>query len=84
MTDEVLNLTEALVERGADLAVGLVAVLRLRVDPALDPVQQMLLCDTTILLSDVFLEKVDRPTMAFSIESGGTTLVSGSVSFETA
>ena len=36
---------------------------------ALDPVQQMLLCDTAILLPDVFLEKVDKSTMAFSIES---------------
>jgi asparagine synthase (glutamine-hydrolysing) len=35
----------------------------------LDPVQQMLYCDTSILLPDVFLEKVDKSTMAFSIES---------------
>lgn len=35
----------------------------------LDPVQQMLYCDTTILLPDVFLEKVDKSTMAFGIES---------------
>lgn len=36
---------------------------------AFDPVQQMLYCDTCILLPDVFLEKVDKSTMAFSIES---------------
>ncbi|MBE0623845.1 MAG: asparagine synthase (glutamine-hydrolyzing) [Burkholderiales bacterium] len=36
---------------------------------ALDPVQQMLYCDTNVLLPDVFLEKVDKATMAFSIES---------------
>ena len=36
---------------------------------ALDPVQQMLYCDTSMLLPDVFLEKVDKSTMAFSIES---------------
>jgi asparagine synthase (glutamine-hydrolysing) len=35
----------------------------------LDPVQQMLYCDTSILLPNVFLEKVDKSTMAFSIES---------------
>jgi asparagine synthase (glutamine-hydrolysing) len=35
----------------------------------LDPVQQMLYCDTSILLPDVFLEKVDKSTMAFGIES---------------
>jgi asparagine synthase (glutamine-hydrolysing) len=35
----------------------------------LDPVQQMLYCDTHILLPDIFLEKVDKSTMAFSIEA---------------
>ena len=35
---------------------------------ALDPVQQMLYTDATILLPDVFLEKVDRATMTFGIE----------------
>lgn len=35
----------------------------------LDPVQQMLYCDTSIELPDVFLEKVDKSTMAFGIES---------------
>ena len=35
----------------------------------LDSVQKMLYTDTTILLPDVFLEKVDKSTMAFSIES---------------
>jgi asparagine synthase (glutamine-hydrolysing) len=34
----------------------------------LDPVQQMLYIDTNILLPDTFLEKVDKPTMAHSIE----------------
>jgi asparagine synthase (glutamine-hydrolysing) len=36
---------------------------------SLDPVQQMLYCDVNILLPDVFLEKVDKPTMSFGIES---------------
>lgn len=35
----------------------------------LNPVQQMLFCDMNILLPDVFLEKVDKATMAFGIES---------------
>jgi asparagine synthase (glutamine-hydrolysing) len=34
----------------------------------LDPVQRMLYIDTQILLPDTFLEKVDKPTMAHSIE----------------
>lgn len=34
----------------------------------LDPVQKMLYTDITILLADVFLEKVDKPTMAHSVE----------------
>ena len=34
----------------------------------LDPVQQHLYADAQILLPDVFLEKVDKPTMAHSIE----------------
>jgi len=33
-----------------------------------DPVQQMLLTDITLLLPSVYLEKVDRATMAFGIE----------------
>jgi asparagine synthase (glutamine-hydrolysing) len=33
-----------------------------------DPVQKMLFTDASILLADVFLEKVDKPTMANSIE----------------
>jgi len=33
-----------------------------------DPVQQMLLTDLQIILPDVFLEKVDRSTMACSVE----------------
>jgi asparagine synthase (glutamine-hydrolysing) len=35
---------------------------------ALDPLQQMLWTDLEILLPDIFLEKVDRATMALSIE----------------
>lgn len=35
----------------------------------LDRVQRMLYTDTTILLPDVFLEKVDKATMAWGIES---------------
>lgn len=35
----------------------------------LDPVQQMFYTDTSIELPDVFLEKVDKSTMAFSTES---------------
>jgi asparagine synthase (glutamine-hydrolysing) len=34
----------------------------------LDPVQRMLYTDASIILPDVFLEKVDKPTMANSIE----------------
>ncbi|GAX62930.1 asparagine synthase [Candidatus Scalindua japonica] len=34
----------------------------------LDPVHEMLMTDTQIILPDIFLEKVDRATMAFSIE----------------
>jgi len=33
------------------------------------PVQKMLYCDTNILLPDIFLEKVDKSTMANGIES---------------
>jgi asparagine synthase (glutamine-hydrolysing) len=33
-----------------------------------DPVQLMLLTDASILLPDIFLEKVDRPTMASALE----------------
>lgn len=33
-----------------------------------DPLQMMLLTDCSILLPDIFLEKVDRPTMAHGIE----------------
>jgi asparagine synthase (glutamine-hydrolysing) len=36
---------------------------------AVDPVQQMLLTDLQIILPDVFLEKVDRATMAQSVEA---------------
>lgn len=35
---------------------------------ARDPVQQMLLTDVSILLPDIFMEKVDRPMMAHGIE----------------
>lgn len=35
----------------------------------LDPVQRMLFADTQALLPDLYLEKVDKPTMAFGIES---------------
>lgn len=34
----------------------------------LDPVQRMLFTDTQILLPNIYLEKVDRPTMAHSME----------------
>ena len=34
----------------------------------LDPVQRMLFTDTQILLPNIYLEKVDRPTMATSME----------------
>ena len=34
----------------------------------LDPVQRMLYTDTQIILPDTYLEKVDKPTMAHSIE----------------
>jgi len=34
----------------------------------LDPVQRMLFTDTQILLPNIYLEKVDRPTMANSME----------------
>jgi asparagine synthase (glutamine-hydrolysing) len=35
----------------------------------LDPVQRMMFADTQALLPDLYLEKVDKPTMAFGIES---------------
>ena len=35
----------------------------------LDPVQRMMFCDTQALLPDLYLEKVDKPTMAFGIEA---------------
>lgn len=35
----------------------------------LDPVQRMMVSDTQALLPDLYLEKVDKPTMAFGIEA---------------
>jgi asparagine synthase (glutamine-hydrolysing) len=35
----------------------------------LDPVQKMMFVDTQVLLPDIFLEKVDKPTMAWSVEA---------------
>lgn len=35
----------------------------------LDPVQRMMYADTQALLPDLYLEKVDKPTMAFGIEA---------------